>query len=888
VIKEGLDATKAGGATPVKELLSDLEAMRSVGEAIDAEDLERQLTHVVAVLMNLTGDRLSGLAARMGIPGPRATLRAAGETAGLSGMRIQRLQVALMDRVKGNRYMYLPAIDAAEEALEQASPIWVTDATHHIAEKSISRGTIDVEVFVDEWLPALGRHVLSVTQYDGASWVICRARGTVAHQLRMAGYIDSETGREIVEAARRLCQSVGVANTAWIAEEVDLGDQEQRHDLVGLLKRSSEFSFLGPAWFWSPTLPRRRNRLENALRKMVAVSQRLELGDALEGLDRCYRQAGVARRPPPDVIAQLVAAHPYFGYDDGYIIAHPPLDPSTELPQTERLFVEVLSSVPGGVLDRESLRRACIERGMNAGTFAQYTTFSPILMQPARNLWALRGRDIDESVIRRLSRSPRRLGKPVTATRTADGRLAVSWPIRTAESRVFTLPVAERYGFTDSGYRAFDVEGAPHGGIWVDDEGVSYGYNLFLRVINAGPGDRLVATFDQNSRVVILEMERRADRQWVGDLGNCFLHNEGWALRLYVDDDLLSGGSWEVPFSLADATGIRQGAWQIPWREDESVRLTITRDELRCTCSSLEQVLSAQNTRRQDRVFVELHTSWFALTRQGPANPDGDPLDELFASAGINQRGTESKWWSELSRALGGPSDGGRNEVEERLRERGDQVALGLLHHVRQSASPPESEWPASWEYVSELDPNESCFAIRSGDGAIRVAAGTAIRGSALPWDSIIDRRGLVWVDNELGEPAIGSLTEINGFVLSAQEPAWVRWARAEHHARRASLGGIEWVLERGGDNWLFGEYPVPDLLDGLESIPAASSVQVTRTSKQSAAFPSSAFAFRRIVRLLIRDGLVALRSDNELGFIADFDESPSRRAVGLAELVSD
>ncbi len=287
-IKEDLDAARADRVTPVKGLLSNLEAIRSVGEAIEAENLECQLSHVVAALMNLSGDRLTGLAARMGIPGPRATLRAAGEIAGLSGMRIQQLQVALMDRVKGKRYMYLPTVDAAEEALVQASPIWVSDALHHIAEKGISQGTIDVAVFVNEWLSALGRSILSVTQYDGADWVICRARGTIAHQLRAAGYIDTETGREIIEAARRLCQSVGVASIAWIAEEVDLGDQEQAQDIVDILKRSGEFSFLGPAWFWSPALPRRRNRLENALRKIVAVSQRVTLSDALESLDRSH------------------------------------------------------------------------------------------------------------------------------------------------------------------------------------------------------------------------------------------------------------------------------------------------------------------------------------------------------------------------------------------------------------------------------------------------------------------------------------------------------------------------------------------------------------------------------------------------------------------------
>lgn len=883
-ITDALDAATQGRAADAAALLNVVDAMRSISGAIDSEPLELQLRNVIAALANATGERLTGLAARMGITGPRVTLRAAGEMAGVSGARLQQLQSMLMDRVERSRHIYLPAVDAAERALERSSPIRVDDAAREISNRGISRGRIDIAVLVGEWLPALGRRGLSLVDYSGAKWLIVPERGPASQQLAALGHFDAETDREIIEAGHRLCRSVGVASLRWVAEEVQLGRQESRRGVRRVVRHSGEFAFLDSSWFWDPFVPLGRNRLENTLRKVLAVAPFLAIDDLMGALDRVYRQGRLPRLPPASVVARFVTAHPSFGYDGDRIVAHLPLDASLELGQTERVFVEILSAVPGAVIDRESLRRACTDRGMNPATFAQYTSFSPILVQPGHNLWALRGRAFDEGVAQRLS-APRRRRRITTSTRTADGRLIVSWRIKGPGSAVFSIPVAELRDFADRDYTALDAQGGPVAVVRVDDRGTSWGYSPFLRATNAMADDRLVATFDRSSAAVTLDLERGADRRWVGDLGNCFLHDESWALRLYVDDGLLHGDSWEIPLSLADATGLSRSKHYLAWREDESVVLTVTRDEHQCTGSSLQQVLKLLRVGRHDRVFVELHTARFAMTHEGSANPEGDPLEELLTTAGVPRPRTQREAWSALSRALGGSSDGDREEVEERLRERGDQVALGLLHRTRRLVTPSTGGWLDSWEFVSELDPDKSRFGVRNRDGAIRVAIGTATESAAVPGEAIVDSRGLVWVDGALEGSAARALAGIDGVVLSGREQPWVRWARAEHQARRASLSGTEWAFEALGDGWFGAGHCFSDLRDGLDSVTVAPTDPILGARNQVARFPSSAFAFRRIVGGAVRDGLVRLRSNHRVGFVAEFAGRPTRSGVGLADV---
>ena len=882
-----LNAAERGSFREAEQLAALVEGFTAIGEEIDSQGLELQLRRILACIADARGDRLKGLAARMGLAGSRLTLRGAGEIAGVSGARLQQLQAKLIDRAKHSRYLYMPAVDAAVRSLTSASPIRVEDAGRHLKSQGISHGQVDIAVFVGEWLPMLGRRGLEVVEHGGSDWIIRPELGTAAHQLEVAGYFPSETEKQIRGVAGRLCRSVGLASHRWVAEELQIGlDVETIRAVRRVIRRAKTFEFLDRTWFWDPSVPPGFNRLDNTVRKVLSVSPTVPLAELVDALDRVYRQGRLPRLPPAEIVALFLAAHSSFSFTDGQVTAQAPFNADNELGQTERIFVEVLSSVPGGVLDREALRRACVERGMNVATFSQYTSFSPILTQPGRNVWALRGRSVDESAVQRLGVTRKRRRRSATVTRTADGQLVVTWMITGSESSVFSIPIAERHGYVNRDYTASGADGTTVGTIHVDEDGTSWGYGPFVRITNAARGDRIIASFDRRGRTVSLEIERGADRPWVGDLGNCFLHDESWALRLYVDDDLLSGASWRIPLSLADAIGIPQGNLRVPLRNDETTVIALDRDDGACTGSSLKTVLRAIEARRDDRVFLDLDPNWFDVRRRDPAKVNGDPLDELLSSAGVELPAESSDHtWNALCRALGGSSTGGREEVEERLRQRGDQVGIGLLQRSRSVPAARVDDWPRAWELLAELDADASSFSIRNGAGAVRRAVGVSAPSAVVASGVIVDNRGIVWADDGRLNASPFTLTSLDGVTPSATDAAWIRWARAEHYARRSSLSGNTWLIKPNEGQWIVDGDVFPDLRDALEAVPPVKSEPVPPTVAESAPYSSNAFAFRMIVGGLLRNGLTTLRSDADWGFTAEFDDGRLRHGVGLADL---
>jgi hypothetical protein len=610
----------------------------------------------------------------------------------------------------------------------------------------------------------------------------------------------------------------------------------------------------------------------------------------MDALGRIHRQGRLPLLPDRSAVLLFAGAHPCFVVDDEYILSDVALTPESELAETERVFVEVLSAVPGGVLDREALRRACIERGMNGATFGQYTSFSPILTQPGRNLWALRGRDVDEAAAKRIGAGKRRRRRHAEATRTPDGDLLVRWSVTTPEASVFTIPAAERFGYVNRDYVAVDAStGKRVGTVRVDDGGMSWGYGPFVRVAKLAIGDRILARFDRGAKMVTLDVERGSDRPWVGDLGNCFLHADSWALRLYIDDGLLSGDEWQLPLSLADAVGIPEGVSAVPWRGDPQLSLSLQRGSTSCTGSPLTAILERTGVSRGDRVFLEVHSSWFDLARYPQASANGEPLFELLTSAGLPSSSRGERAWNSLSRALGGSSDGSRDEVEARMRQRGDHVGLGLLQKMGLFERPAAltTTWDPSWWLFGPLaadgQPDTMLYAVESEEKETRVAIGVALMGAALPPDAVVDGLGRVWAAGASHLSVLSRVRGVDGVVVAGSELAWVKWARAEHHARRASLGST-WEIRRAGDRWELDGETFSDLCGALG---ATSSQEVSKAPQMGGSprpYPNSAFAFRRAISDMLRDNIVAVRGERGV-LEAEFADGAKRRGVALVDL---
>lgn len=882
-------AIKSSGEGELGEahlLISVIDALQEVGERLDSERLEVQLREVAGLLIGIDGARLDALCARTGVNGPSVTLQVAGEMAGITRERVRQLQVKLRDHLKRSRHLYLPAVDTAVAFLQRAAPVRVEDAERILAQERITRGRVDMSALVAEWLVPLGRTDIAEADFAGTSWVIRPELGSAEVQLAGAGYFNAQTDAAILEGIGRLCRSVGVCSLRWAAEEVGLPlGRETSRGVRRVVKESKAFDALDRSWMWDPTVPSGRNRLENTLRKILAVSPSVVLDDVMDALDRVFRQGRLPRMPEAHAVALFAAAHPSFDHEDGRINSAVKLEVAVELAETERILFEVLSAVPGGVLDREALRRACTERGMNGATFGQYTSFSPILSQPARNLWALRGREVDSAIAQRIVSGRRRRRRHAESVRIADGYLQVCWTITGPEVSVFSVPSADRFGYVCRDYHATMEDGGPIGTVRVDDGGVSWGYGPFLRMASVATGDRLIATFDRDRRVVALAVERGGDRPWVGDLGNCFLHDDSWALRLYVDEDLLAGGDWGVPLSLADAIGVPPGELAIPWRRDSQPLVRLIRTDGACTGSSLASILRETGAVRGDRLFLEMHADWFEVQRRPQANPTGEPLQELLASTGLPSSLYGDAAWAALSRCLGGSSDGGRDEVEDRLRERGDHVGLGHLQRWRARTAAPQVAWSDGWALFGQLTDDEDQYAIRNDAGGTRVAVAVATRGASIPTSAYVDARGVAWADATRVADLVANLAGHDAISIVHTDTGWVAWARAEHHARRSAAGLAEWIITRCDSVWVVDGRAYDKLYEALSELPHVANIPRPSSVAIRAGYPSSAFAFRRACGQLARDA-VSLRSTGGL-LVATFVDGSSRSGTTLVDLVA-
>src|SRR5262249_40027742 len=145
--------------------------------------------------------------------------------------------------------------------------------------------------------------------------------------------------------------------------------------------RGGNFDFLDDDWFWAPDVKYSRNRLHNLTRKLLSVASPQDVLTLRDGLRRAYkwrRFSGSRYKnlavPPARILLDFYRRCPGFSVENELIHASEPFDPKKELSDADYVFVEVLRSSPSGMLDRDSLAAACLQRGMNENTFNVYTS----------------------------------------------------------------------------------------------------------------------------------------------------------------------------------------------------------------------------------------------------------------------------------------------------------------------------------------------------------------------------------------------------------------------------------------------------------------------------------------------------------------------------------
>lgn len=517
-LEETLVRVVSHPAATLAELDAVRERLPEIRLAVDriySLSLEETLSELLAGLMGNRQAKLDALLARFGWAGDAPqTLDICGKLMGVTRERIRQMEEKARTRLKRFPY-FIPNLDRALALLESSSPISLPMAAKLINDRGLSRQPFS-PVSLLSTATLLGRKSdLTIVETHDEHFLVAEAKAPmvkiVASTARsMAGQAGIASVFNVVDRVGEKLASGGISHNNGDTLDTD----EARQVLKGL----SRCEFLDDDWFWFTDLPPLRNRLENVAKRILSVASPQPLQSVREGLRRAFRQRSLTNAryeslevPPQFALVRFFESHPDFTFDGKFVDCILPLDYKTVLGDTDRMLVDAFRSFPSEVVDRNTLARYCLSRGMNDSTFGASTTFSPVLEHVGVDLWKLRGVAVDpaavEAVRQENKNSPRQISL-IDHGWTSDGHLRIAWAVPFLNSSAtFGVPSEVHRYIAENKFRAVGKRsGRESGQIVITDYGSSYGYGPYLRYAGAEEGDVLIAEFDLAQSVVHLSI----------------------------------------------------------------------------------------------------------------------------------------------------------------------------------------------------------------------------------------------------------------------------------------------------------------------------------------------------------------------------------------------
>lgn len=363
---------------PERELRHLPGAVQSMTRAADRrhpELLENALAAVlVATMPKLRASKRDAVLQRFGwTGGTPITLEAGALLAGVTAERIRQITAAA-DRRKSPHPPLLPALDLAIELLRQSLPM--DEDAFRAGQRRLGLSAVGITV---EGLRHAARwnHRKFPDVEFAANTRTRRVISTNTHGLE----------KRVIAETRRQCRAWGAASVSEIivrvADEIPAPSRESVQDGIA----SIDGVTVDGEWWIVETA---KNHMGTEIRKMLAVCGGLTPAQLHGGLSRQYRMYHL---PVPSESAVRLGCQQLpgvrFGGDRACL--DPVIDGGKVLGHIDSTIVDVLRKAPDGVLDRGSLVRACMDRGVPKGSSYVYAGFTSILEEPAENVMALRG-----------------------------------------------------------------------------------------------------------------------------------------------------------------------------------------------------------------------------------------------------------------------------------------------------------------------------------------------------------------------------------------------------------------------------------------------------------------------------------------------------------------
>jgi hypothetical protein len=186
---------------------------------------------------------------------------------------------------------------------------------------------------------------------------------------------------------------------------------------------------------------------------------------------------------------------PFCDVIDEHVISNQALSLTETLGEIESCFYDVLRE-HGPAMSLNALRDECLQRGMNANSFYQYITYSPIICRLVREVYALVGADVPPGTVEEIPQLSAKAPVLVDHGWTDDGRIWISYRLNTSNVRngLFTLPAALKGLLSGS----FSIQSSGTGSrTIISAEGDRLtGLHRPIAIRGGQPGDVVVVAFD--------------------------------------------------------------------------------------------------------------------------------------------------------------------------------------------------------------------------------------------------------------------------------------------------------------------------------------------------------------------------------------------------------
>ena len=499
-------AVEAADAKAIAQLAYYLPAIENRITELAALPLEDSLAELFKILAPRQISRMEALMNRFGWSGkPPITLEACGEKLNVTRERVRQIQAKIMLRLS-NDPIFLPQLDRAIRIFEKAAPLPASAAPNLLIEAAICQQHFSAESVIAAASDLKRETSLKVRKIRGKKVLVADE--------------DERSTNRMFAIARSQSAASGATNVAEVLAQLEAEDGvnfDSERALV-LLRNLDKVDFLDNQWFWMPGIPEGRNRMRNISRRMLSVASPISVSKLRGGLRRVYsfrNSAGSFKwtllAPPVNILLKWYKRNPEFLVDESGQVSHVEyLETKKELGEVDLALVEVIRATPTCVLDRASIRNACLSRGINPHSLEMALTYSAVVDHVETNIWTLRGVSIDPvaiSAVREMNAQKPRQKRVRDFGWTAGGNIWISviTPAYTYMS-VFGVPGGVKKILAGQKFRAVSANGKDFGTVGITDVGTTYGYQPFLKQSGADEGDMFILEFDLESETVILRL----------------------------------------------------------------------------------------------------------------------------------------------------------------------------------------------------------------------------------------------------------------------------------------------------------------------------------------------------------------------------------------------